>query len=99
MTDYINVGKNKEKVDAFALATGEPLFTDDFFLKDPLHIAFLYSPHAHARIRSIDTSEAESTPGVALVLTYKNTPRYFIHRPVSPILNCRLTICTCLMKR
>ena len=75
MTNYINVGKNKEKVDALALATGEPLFTDDFFLKDPLHIAFLYSPHAHARIKSIDTSEAESTPGVALVLTYKNTPR------------------------
>ncbi|MGB4147163.1 MAG: molybdopterin cofactor-binding domain-containing protein, partial [Acetomicrobium sp.] len=75
MTDYINVGKNKEKVDALALAAGEPLFTDDFPLKDPLHIAFLYSPHAHARIKSIDTSEAESTPGVALVLTYKNTPR------------------------
>ena len=30
MTDYINVGKNKEKVDALALAAGEPLFTDDF---------------------------------------------------------------------
>ncbi|WP_213697690.1 molybdopterin cofactor-binding domain-containing protein [Acetomicrobium sp.] len=75
MTDYINIGKNKEKVDALALAAGEPLFADDFALKDPLHIAFLYSPHAHAKIKSIDTVEAESMPGVALVLTYKNTPR------------------------
>jgi len=75
MSEYLNIGKDKRKVDALALAAGEPLFTDDFPLKNPLHIAFLYSPHAHAKIKSIDTSEAESMPGVALVLTYKNTPR------------------------
>jgi probable selenate reductase molybdenum-binding subunit len=40
-----------------------------------LHAKILGSPHAHARILDIDTSEAEKLPGVVLVLTHKNVPR------------------------
>ncbi|CAM4369494.1 molybdopterin cofactor-binding domain-containing protein [Nocardia ninae] len=40
----------------------------------PLHIAVLPSPHAHARIVSIDTAAAETVPGVHAVLTYADAP-------------------------
>ncbi|WP_405178490.1 molybdopterin-dependent oxidoreductase [Nocardia sp. NBC_01377] len=40
----------------------------------PLHIAVAVSPHAHARIISIDTSAAEAVPGVHAVLTYADAP-------------------------
>jgi putative selenate reductase molybdopterin-binding subunit len=39
-----------------------------------LHLAVLGSPHAHARIVSIDTSAAEAMPGVRLVLTHRDSP-------------------------
>ncbi len=40
----------------------------------PLHLAVLRSPHAHARIRAIDTSAADALPGVRAVLTHADAP-------------------------
>jgi CO/xanthine dehydrogenase Mo-binding subunit/aerobic-type carbon monoxide dehydrogenase small subunit (CoxS/CutS family) len=40
----------------------------------PLHMRLLRSPHAHARIRSVDTRRAEQAPGVVRVLTYRDSP-------------------------
>ncbi|MCZ7567316.1 MAG: molybdopterin-dependent oxidoreductase [Ardenticatenaceae bacterium] len=69
------VGHGEGKVDALPLLTGRPVFTDDFKIDGMLHARILLSPHAHARIRDIETSKAEALPGVRAVLTYKNTPR------------------------
>ena len=69
------VGHAVKKVDARKLATGRAAFTDDIEMRGMLHAKLLYSPHAHARIREIDTSQAERAPGVRAVLTYKNVPR------------------------
>ncbi|GAB4571382.1 MAG: molybdopterin-dependent oxidoreductase [Anaerolineae bacterium] len=69
------VGQSEPKVDAVKLALGRPVFTDDFEMRGMLYAAMLTSPHAHARIRDIDTAEAEALPGVHAVLTYKNVPR------------------------
>lgn len=69
------VNKPEVKVDAVKLAKGRAAFTDDLELPGMLYAALLTSPHAHARIRNIDTSEAERLPGVHAVLTYKNVPR------------------------
>ena len=66
------VGKSVEKIDALSLSMGKPLFTDDIPFKDIVHVKMLYSPHAHAKIIEINTSEAEKYPGVLGVLTYKN---------------------------
>ncbi|HDR90752.1 MAG TPA: aldehyde oxidase, partial [candidate division Zixibacteria bacterium] len=74
MHDFNNIGKNVRKIDSISLATGEEKFVDDFFVDNPLYIKLLYSPHAHALIKSIDTSKAEAMDGVALVLDYRNTP-------------------------
>ncbi len=68
------VGHNEPKVDAYALVTGKPVFAGDASSDGALHIAFLASTHAHARITSIDTSRAEALDGVSLVLTHENTP-------------------------
>ena len=68
------VGKSERKVDGLGLVTGRPMFVADVDLSDALVIKMLGSPYAHARITSIDTADAERMPGVACVLTYKNTP-------------------------
>ena len=68
------VGKSEPKVDGRGLVTGRPMFVADVDLSSALVIKMLCSPYAHARITSIDTADAERMPGVACVLTYKNTP-------------------------
>ena len=75
MNDFEVIGKNTDKIDAMALATGQPMFADDISLPNTLNIKILYSPHAHAIIEDIDIDEALQMPGVKLVLTYKNTPQ------------------------
>ena len=69
------VGKPKEKVDAVKLVQGKPAFTADFERRDMLYAKVLLSPHAHARIKSIQVDKALEIPGVAAVLTYKDLPR------------------------
>jgi carbon-monoxide dehydrogenase large subunit len=49
--------------------TGKGHFTDDVNRPGQVHAAFVRSPHAHARIKSIDTGDAASAPGVLAVLT------------------------------
>ena len=51
------------------LLTGHSNFTDDIRLPGMLHMAFLRSPYAHARITSIDASAAREQPGVVDVFT------------------------------
>ncbi|MGC9469352.1 MAG: molybdopterin-dependent oxidoreductase [Anaerolineae bacterium] len=69
------VGQPLPKVDAPKLAQGNAAFVADFERPGMLYGKILHSPHAHARIRDIDTREAEAIPGVHAVLTYKNVPR------------------------
>ncbi|MDX6748865.1 xanthine dehydrogenase family protein molybdopterin-binding subunit [Geminicoccaceae bacterium 1502E] len=49
--------------------TGRGRYTDDINQHGQAHAVFLRSPHAHARIRGIDTGAAEAMPGVLAVLT------------------------------
>lgn len=49
--------------------TGRGQFVSDLVLEGELHCAFVRSPHAHARIRSINTTAAASAPGVIAVYT------------------------------
>ena len=51
------------------LITGTASYTDDIQLPGMAHAAILRSPHAHARIKSIDTSAAEAADGVVAVFT------------------------------
>ena len=55
------------------LITGQATYTDDITLPGMVHAAILRSPHAHARINSIDTGAAKSSPGVLGVYTGADT--------------------------
>lgn len=69
------IGHSFPVKDAMAKVTGQAVYTGDMLLPGMLHGAVLMSPHAHARILHIDTSEAEAMPGVHAVLTCRNTPQ------------------------
>jgi xanthine dehydrogenase molybdenum-binding subunit len=75
MKNYNVVGQSVRRLDAAEKATGTAVFSSDFTLPGMLYGKVLRSPYAHARIVSIDTTEAEKLPGVKAVVTYKNTPR------------------------
>jgi xanthine dehydrogenase molybdenum-binding subunit len=75
MTKLHVVGKNVDRRDGVDKTTGRALFTSDMALPGMLHAKVLRSPHPHARIVSIDTSEAEKLHGVHAVMTHKNGPR------------------------
>ncbi len=77
------VGKPLRKVDATAKVTGTTRFADDLFLPRMLYAKLLRSPHAHARIVSIDSSPAAGLVGVKGVLTGKDLPIAFGILPVS----------------
>ena len=62
-------GRSVRRVEDDALLRGEGRFADDVAVADALHVAFLRSPHAHARIVSIDASAAKAMPGVTSVIT------------------------------
>jgi len=72
---YQTVGKPEIKVDAVKLAQGKPAFAADFEKRGLLHAKVLHSPHAHARIKRIDTRRARDMEGVAAVLTWEDIPR------------------------
>ena len=55
------------------LITGSAAYTDDLTLPRMAHAAMLRSPHAHARITSIDTSRAAAAPGVLAAYTHADT--------------------------
>jgi carbon-monoxide dehydrogenase large subunit len=62
-------GKNVRRVEDPALVAGRGRFTDDIALPGQVHMVFLRSPYAHARIASVDTSGALAVPGVVAVYT------------------------------
>ncbi len=70
------VGSSIIKKDAESLVTGKPVYADDLAPDNCLIIKLLRCPHAHAMIRSIDTSKAKLVPGVECVLTYKDVPQH-----------------------
>ncbi|MBS0560521.1 MAG: xanthine dehydrogenase family protein molybdopterin-binding subunit [Proteobacteria bacterium] len=62
-------GREVKRIEDAGLLAGKGRFTDDVSLPGQVHLAFLRSPVAHARIVSIDTSAASAMPGVVGVLT------------------------------
>ncbi len=58
--EFFAVGKSARKVDAQKLVQGNPAFTDDIEMRGMLIARVLHSPVAHARIKSIDTTQAKA---------------------------------------
>ncbi|KRE06002.1 dehydrogenase [Bosea sp. Root381] len=73
--DNLNVvGKGLQRQDMPGHVTGRTRYFDDHGFEGLLHLKIVRSPHAHARIRSIDVSAAERAPGVKRVLRGADVP-------------------------
>ena len=72
--EYRVVGKRPVRPDGVDKVTGRAQFGADIGLNGLIQGKVLRSPHAHARIKSIDTSRAESYPGVKAIVTAKDLP-------------------------
>ncbi len=78
MKELKYIGKPTPRIDGLEKVTGAAVFVNDIeFGPNLLHGAIVESPHAHALIKHIDTSEAEALPGVVKVLTGKDFPIKF----------------------
>lgn len=74
MISHNTIGKSLPRVDARDKVTGEALYSGDLSMPDMLHMKILFSDRPHARVVSIDTSQAEAAPGVIAVYTAKDVP-------------------------
>src|SRR5215210_1840259 len=83
------VGEHTERADGVPKVRGEFEYSSDLWMDGMLWGATLRSPHPHARVWSIDTSEAEAIPGVHAVLTHEDVPGrkvYGMEVPDQPVL-------------
>jgi 4-hydroxybenzoyl-CoA reductase alpha subunit len=77
------VGKPRPYIEANKKVSGSAEYADDIRMKNTLHAKFLRSIYPHARIESIDTSQAEKLSGVRAVVTGQELPVRFGVLPVS----------------
>ncbi len=75
------VGKSVSRREDPSILAGRGTYIDDVKLPGLLHAAVLRSPHAHARIRSIDTTAAQRVPGVVAVMTGPEALEYVTAMP------------------
>lgn len=72
--NFVNpVGKSVPRIDGLGMVTGQTKYVFDVSFPNMLVGKMIRSPHAHARIISIDTSKAEKLPGVRAIITAKDT--------------------------
>jgi CO/xanthine dehydrogenase Mo-binding subunit len=72
--EYKVIGTRPIRPDGAEKVTGKAQYGADIHLPGLIHGRILRSPHAHARILSVDTSEAEKHPGVLAIITAKDFP-------------------------
>ena len=75
-TEFSAVGKRPVRHDGYDKVTGKALYGADMNLPGMIHGSILRSPHAHARIISIDTSKAEAHPDVHAVISNTDFPQH-----------------------
>jgi aerobic carbon-monoxide dehydrogenase large subunit len=68
------IGSPIARKEDYRFLTGGGVFTDDVTLPGQTYACFVRSPHAHAAIRNIDTSQAKAAPGVVAVFTGRDLP-------------------------
>ena len=72
--EYSQVGKRPVRHDGVDKVTGRALYGADITLPEMLYAKVLRSPHAHARLLSVDTSRAEAHSDVRAVVTWADLP-------------------------
>src|SRR5947209_3773335 len=80
--EFSIIGKPTAMVDAAEKTTGAGKYTDDLSLPGMLVGRILHSPYPHARIKKIDTTQAEKLDGVVAVVIGKDAPNPYGILPV-----------------
>jgi carbon-monoxide dehydrogenase large subunit len=80
--EHRQIGRPLTRNEDPKLLTGRALFVDDVELPGMLHAAFLRSPHARARIVSVDTAAAKTRDGVVAVITAEDLGDYWQPGPL-----------------
>src|SRR2546428_11707238 len=92
------VGERVLRREDARLLTGRALFVDDVQLDGMLHVAFLRSEHAHARLRGVDVAAARRRPGVVAVYAADDLGDYWQPGPLlvppPPIAGLVFNACT-----
>jgi len=78
------IGASLKRVEDDALLRGAGRYLDDVRESGTLHLAFVRSPHPHARIRGIDASAALARPGVVAMLTLADLEGAAFEEPTGP---------------
>jgi len=89
MTDQTKIiGKSIKRIDALGKVTGQTIYPGDRAQENELWLKILFARRPHARIISIDTTEAKALPGVMDVLTAADVPinQYGLQIPDQPVL-------------
>ena len=71
------IGQPRVRTQGFGVVTGLGNYTEHMNVTNQIYMKVLRSPHPHARVKAIDSTEAEQTPGVVAVLHRFNTPREY----------------------
>ena len=82
MNEGRQIGRPIRRNEDPRLLTGRALFVDDLELPGMLHVAFLRSQYAHARLRSVDISGALAKPGVIAAFSAEDLGAYWQPGPL-----------------
>lgn len=90
-----SIGIPAARVDARAKVTGQALYPGDLDMQGQLWGRVLFAARPHARITRLDTSKAESLPGVVRVFTHRDVPRneFGLRFPDQPVLCGQVVRC------
>jgi len=85
---HLSIGQSLHRIDALGKVTGETPYPGDIDMDGQLWMKIRFSDRVHARIRAIDTQQAEAYPGVVAVFTAKDVPvnEYGLGIPDQPVL-------------
>lgn len=78
------IGQHLPRKEDYRLLTGQGRYVDDIAVPGALHACFVRSPHAHARIKGIDTAAALEMPGVVAVFTGQDIARWTTRARMAP---------------
>ncbi len=83
-----HLGQSTTRIDAVGKVTGQTLYPGDLALPGMLHMKILFAGRPHARLKRINTSKAEASPGVVAVFTARDVPNneYGLIMPDQPVL-------------
>jgi carbon-monoxide dehydrogenase large subunit len=84
MTDFETLGKPLLRKEDRRFLTGQGRYLDDIEIPRALHVAFVRSPHAHARLGAIDVATARAAPGVVAVVTGRELDQWTTRLRMAP---------------